>query len=160
MVKATPLEVGIAVEILEEVTHWLALQDLAVWKIGQLDGVLNLAAERDELYLVKIAGSIAGTFILQWEDRYFWGETPDDAGYIHKLAVRREYSGKKVGRYILNWAENRIVAEGRTFLRLDCQAKNLEINRYYVEAGFTYRGTTGDEVYNLYEKQLKVLVGS
>jgi GNAT superfamily N-acetyltransferase len=46
-------------------------------------------------------------FYLQWKDE-FWGElgSDPDAGYIHTMAVKREYAGRGIGGELLKWADD------------------------------------------------------
>ncbi len=110
------------------------------------------------MYLALLAGQAVGTFALQWADEETWGSLPDDAGYVHGLAVRRDFAGRGLGRELLRWKENRVSLSGRKYLRLDCTAENEALNAYYRRAGFTYRGCVtvrGLEI-SLYEKRVGV----
>lgn len=152
IVRADLEDVNTAIAIIEEVANWTMTTGFPNWQATNLKRVVVPASERGELYLARIEGEAAATFILQWEDEYFWGKRPEDAGYIHKLAVRRKFAGQNVGRQILQWAEQKVNEVGRKYLRLDCQAYNPAINKYYQEAGFTFIGSFGDQKWNLYEK--------
>jgi ribosomal protein S18 acetylase RimI-like enzyme len=77
---------------------------------------------------------------LQWSDETFWGERPDDAGYVHRLVVRRDRAGTGVGPACLDWASQRVRAANRAWLRLDVSADNLPLALYYERLGFQYRG--------------------
>ncbi|MGH2598180.1 MAG: GNAT family N-acetyltransferase, partial [Dehalococcoidia bacterium] len=92
-----------------------------------------------------------------WADPFYWGERPDDAGYVHKLAVREDAAGGGVGQEILRWAEERVRHAGRDFVRLDCDADNPRLNAYYRDAGFELQGMLVREDglrMNLYEKTI------
>ncbi len=154
VIQVNPDQVGTALAVIKEVAEWAASRGLTSWQAQDLERTLIPAAGRGELYLVKKDGQAAATFILQWVDKVFWGDAPEDAGYIHKLAVKRNFAGHGLGKYILSWAETKVAAIGRQYLRLDCQANNLKINSYYQEAGFTYRGTLTSSDWNLYEKEV------
>lgn len=112
--------------------------------------------ERGEVYVVKGTGGIVGTITVQWSDRKFWGEVPPDAGYVHKLAIKRSNSGKRLGLRMLQWAESKARAEGKKYLRLDCLATNKTIRLYYEKAGFVHVRDTVEPGWNasLYEKKL------
>ncbi len=92
------------------------------------------------MYLAKLCGRDVGTFALQWSDGETWGGGAGDAGYVHGLAIRRDFAGRGLGRELLRWAEGRVTASGKTYLRLDCPAENRVLNKYYKSAGFSYRG--------------------
>jgi ribosomal protein S18 acetylase RimI-like enzyme len=85
----------------------------------------------------------------------------DDALYLHGLRVLRAYAGQGIGRAILRWAEGRVAARGRIYLRLDCMADNAKLRAYYEEARFRYVGEQTDEDEpdwraSLYEKRVAV----
>jgi GNAT superfamily N-acetyltransferase len=106
--------------------------------------------------LGKIGGEVVGTITLQWSDRMFWGETPQDAGYIHKLAVRPAYTGRGVGLQLLRWAEKQASVAGRRSLRLNCLASDRGLCDYYEEAGFKHIRNVIEQrgLASLYEKKL------
>ena len=97
--------------------------------------------EGGEMYLAVLDGQPVGTFALQWSDRETWGDVPDDAGYVHGLAIRRDFAGTGLGREMLRRAEQMVSLAERTYLRLDCVADNEALNEYYRRAGFVYRGS-------------------
>lgn len=114
---------------------------------------------RGEAHLFVLGGRAAGTMALRWSDEETRGDVPDDAGYVHGLAIRRDGAGKGPGRELLRWAEARVAGAGRTYLRLDCGADNRALNDYYAGAGFRRRGLAsvhGVEAC-LYEKPVDML---
>jgi ribosomal protein S18 acetylase RimI-like enzyme len=105
---------------------------------------------------VKDVQGTLGTITLQWSDKKFWGDLPLDAGYVHKLAIKRSYGGKHLGLRLLEWAEAKARAEGKRYLRLDCLASNKAIRDYYEKAGFAHVKDTLAPGWraSLYEKKL------
>jgi protein-tyrosine phosphatase len=154
---ASPAEARLALAILTDATLWLRSRGLPTWNPAQLPAAIAGVAERGELYLGWMADRPVGTVSIQWTDVLYWGEQPDDAGYIHKLAVARFASGQQIGAALLRWAEGYIALQGRTFARLDCQATNPVINRFYQGAGYELRGTVyvNELRLNCYEKALR-----
>jgi GNAT superfamily N-acetyltransferase len=90
--------------------------------------------------------SIVATVTLQWSDELFWGAQPDDAGYAHRLVVRRDRAATGLGATLIDWASQRVRAAGRTRLRLDASADNLPLCSFYERLGFTYRGDREGEL--------------
>jgi ribosomal protein S18 acetylase RimI-like enzyme len=76
---------------------------------------------------------------LLWSDPLVWRDVPEDAGYVHSLAIRRAYAGRGLGKTLLEWAE-RLATAGKRYLRLDCGAENLPLRAYYERLGFQHRG--------------------
>ena len=94
---------------------------------------------------------------MQWDDPLFWAWYPSDAGYLHRLAVRRHGGG--FGARLLRWAEDHSAAEGKTHLRLDCVAWNESLRAYYERAGYERVGdvTVGEFTQARYEKRVGTL---
>jgi ribosomal protein S18 acetylase RimI-like enzyme len=145
--------------ILEGVARWMVRQRIEGWRPDsfsrrRLAEIIGCG----EMYLALLAGQAVGTFALQWSDEETWGRVPDNAGYVHGLAVRRDFAGRGLGRELLRRAEDRVSRAGRNYLRLDCVAENEALNAYYQRAGFGYSGRVtvrGLEV-SLYEKRVGV----
>jgi ribosomal protein S18 acetylase RimI-like enzyme len=139
--QARPADLDTVVSMLEEAARWMVRRGIEGWTPdGFSRDRIAVLVERGEMYLAVLAGWPAGTFALQWSDRETWGDVPDDAGYIHGLAIRREFAGTGLGREMLVRAEQMVSRSEREYLRLDCVADNETLNEYYRRAGFAYRG--------------------
>ena len=99
--------------------------------------------EAGNTWLAEHGGVPVGTITLQWVDEPMWGARPPDAGYVHRLAIRRSVAG--LGAELLASADAHVAAHGRAFLRLDCWSGNAALRRYYEHAGFTHRGERSEE---------------
>lgn len=110
---------------------------------------------RGEMYLAWMDGAPAAKIVLQREDT-LWRDLPGEAIYVHGLATHRDFAGKGVGLALLGWAERVAAAEGKEYLRLDCNANNPGIRAYYERAGLAHRGdvTLPHRVASRYEKRL------
>ena len=129
------------VSMLEEAARWMIRREIEGWTPdGFSRERIAVLIESGEIYLAVLDGWLAGTFALQWSDRETWGDVPDDAGYIHGLAIRREFAGKGLGREMIRRAEQMVSRSEREYLRLDCVADNETLNEYYRRAGFAYSG--------------------
>lgn len=102
--------------------------------------IIASSLERGETYLSCINNEVVGTTTLQESDPLIWGDVPDEAFYVHRLAIRRTYAGRGLGLQLLCWAEEAARAVGKRYLRLDCWAGNDALRRYYESAGFSDRG--------------------
>jgi ribosomal protein S18 acetylase RimI-like enzyme len=145
-------------EILEEASRWLSSKGLETqWRPSPtFRQTIKDNIERGDVYVVKGLKGTVGTITLQWNDKKFWGDLPQDAGYIHKLAIKRSHAGQRLGLRLLNWAEAKTQAEGKSYLRLDCLASNRTIREYYERAGFIHVRDTLAPGWkaSLYEKKL------
>jgi protein-tyrosine phosphatase len=153
-----PEELDRVIALLESVSRWE--EELGLphpWPRPFPRERLTEAAERGEVYSIEDeAGTMLGTLTLQWEDLPFWGPRPPDAGYVHRLAVRREHAGRSIGRRALEWAGTQTRARGRPFLRLDCLVESTRLHQYYGAAGFLPAGeaVVGGLPCRLFEKRL------
>jgi GNAT superfamily N-acetyltransferase len=143
ILRASPAELDSALEILTEAARWEVDRGLeSPWPIPFPAERVRPSLDRGDLYVaVDPDGRSLATVTLQWEDTPFWGNRPPDAGYIHRLAVRREFAGHGVGYAILGWAEGEVRRRGRAWLRLDTLTARARLHRYYQEFGFRSVGT-------------------
>ncbi|MEO7000736.1 MAG: GNAT family N-acetyltransferase [Ktedonobacterales bacterium] len=138
--RATLADTDTFIAIYEEAARWLWDQGIHQWKPGEFRRKWILPhIERGEVYLAKRGAETLGSVLIQWSDEYIWGKTPDDAGYIHGLRVRRSEAGQGLGRAMLAWAEREIGRAGRPYARLDCIANNPKLCAYYQHAGYERR---------------------
>jgi GNAT superfamily N-acetyltransferase len=157
--EARPEEVEMVLEILNEAADWLQAKGIDQWQTRYFTRSLILEQTgRGEVYLARLDGNVVGTITLQWSDPLWWEDAPPDAGYFHRLAIKREYAAKGLGRALVRWAESRARASGKKYLRLNCMFENPRIRRYYEDLGFVYRGDAflrGGSVHcALYEKRV------
>ncbi len=89
-------------------------------------------------FLAISAGEPVGTLKFQLSDPLFWPDVPDDAAYIHRLAIRRRFAGGALSSALLHWAAERAAASGRRFLRLDCEASRPGLRAVYERFGFRH----------------------
>jgi ribosomal protein S18 acetylase RimI-like enzyme len=150
------------VATLSEAARWLLRRGIEQWPDPFPRARVEALVRRGEFFVARLDGMPAGSLVLRWSDASFWGEQPDDAGYVHALAVRRAFAGQGLGDRLLAWAEVRVAEAGREFLRLDCMAENAALRRYYERLGFELRGEAlvDDFVAALYERRCRAVTGS
>ena len=143
-------------DVLAGAAEWLRARGVDQWpERFDADWVMP-AIERGETWLAvrEPEGEVVGTLVVQWEDPMFWAGYPEDAGYLHRLAVRRHGDG--LGLRLQQWAEEHVAAAGKPFLRLDCVAWNEALRTYYERAGYGYVGnvTVGPYTQARYQKRV------
>ena len=150
-------DLPVAVEILAEAAVWLQNKGIDQWPSPippHWQQRLADRIQRGELYTVGIVTNRFGIVGLSWQDAYW----PDDklAGYVHRMAIRSEMHGQRLGSMILFWAMMQAKRRGKQFLRLDCAAGNGRLRQYYEEQAFQFRGLLTDHDYEaaLYEKEV------
>jgi GNAT superfamily N-acetyltransferase len=135
---ASHADIDAALEILNEAARWLASRGINQWPAGGFPyDTIARDVSGGELYIAKRLDLAVGTFTLQRTDEVFWPGACDDAGYVHRIAVRRAARG--LGAALLKFAETFAAGAGRKFLRLDCFPGNLALRSYYERAGFVAR---------------------
>lgn len=138
--------------VLADAAAWLRTRRVAQWPDRFATDWVMPAIEAGETWLAEVDGQIVGSLVVQWEDPLCWAGYPRDAGYLHRLAVRRHGDG--LGSRLLRWAEDHAAAEGKVHLRLDCVAWNESLRAYYERAGYEHVGdvTVGAFTQARYEK--------
>jgi GNAT superfamily N-acetyltransferase len=130
---AGPDDVEAVADVLAEETAWLQAKGIRQWPARFPADFLLACAGRGELYAGTVDDRIVATVTLQWSDPSFWGDR-QDAGFVHRLAVRRSHAG--CGPVLLKWAEQEVRRRGRSFLCLDTLSSNIRLCRYYEKIGF------------------------
>lgn len=157
--EARTTDLDAVMSMLEEAARWMIRPGIEGWTPGAFSRrrIADLM-ESGEMYLILLDGKPVGIFALQWSDRETWGNVPDDAGYVHGLAIRRDFAGMGLGLEMLRRTEHMVYRAKRECLRLDCVADNEALNEYYRRAGFGYRGraVVRGLAVSLYEKRVGV----
>ncbi|MCW3036180.1 MAG: GCN5-related N-acetyltransferase [Actinobacteria bacterium] len=126
--------------ILAEAATWLASKGIDQWPAAGFREAGTLRRIRQgSVYLAYAAGEPVATITLDtWADPELWKGASDDAGYVHRLAVRRPWAGRGIGAALLDWAGQRVAASGGRWLRLDCMRDNQPLHDYYLRLGFEH----------------------
>jgi GNAT superfamily N-acetyltransferase len=133
---ALPTEVGEVLAVLDEAAAWLRRTGVVdQWPARFRTGMVEPAIERGETWLARRDGVVAGTITLDWDDP-LWRDRDGVAGYVHRIAVRRNASG--LGALLLDWAVQTSRAWGCEFLRLDCAVTSRRLRSYYEARGFRH----------------------
>jgi GNAT superfamily N-acetyltransferase len=136
----------VVLELLADAAAWTASIGFSNWPARFPRKIATRGIANGELYVGEAGDEIVATVALTWSDPMFWGACADDAGYVHRLAVRRDRAGAGLGAEIIEWAARQVSAAGRAWLRLDASADNLPLCSYYERLGFEYRGDAGGEL--------------
>jgi len=150
-------DVPVVASVLDDATAFVRSLGFDQWPTPFPHDELRRRLARDELYAVEVEGRVVGTFTLVWDDPFFWGKRPPDAAYLHKLAVLREFGGRRIGADVVEWIDAEVASRGRDFVRLDCQRDLPGIRRYYERLGFELRGEleNGRFAWALYERPVR-----
>jgi len=135
---ATADDLPAVLGVLDEAAAWLWSQGIRQWPEYFEPQWVIPRLEAGETWLAWSGGEAMGTFALQWVDVAWSDHHDDDAGYVHRLAVRRSAAG--LGRLLLDDAAALVRDAGRHYLRLDCMSTNDTLRAYYAGLGFEPRG--------------------
>ncbi len=96
-----------------------------------------------------------GLFRLLDTDTLYWNERglEHNTRYVHSLVISRNETGKGLGKSILQKLRDQLKKNGISKFRLDCDASNKRLCKYYEDFGFIKAGEkkTQYAVNNLYE---------
>lgn len=131
--------------ILHEAGQWMVDNQQEMWQLNTLtaDNLID-AYTRDNCYVMYIDQQPAATFILQWKDPLYYPDVPDNtAGFIHKVAIRRSFSGQSLFAPILDFCRNQCLARNIHEIQLETDATRPSLLRFYERHGFepTYQKT-------------------
>jgi N-acetylglutamate synthase and related acetyltransferases len=138
IVTANEKSVEIFAGVLIEAAEWLNLYGNPMWKVRDLTAEELLKKySLNEMKLCYDDGKLIGVYVLQWHDPLFWPEMGcNDSGYLHKLAVRSEYKGRKYGNKLIQSAELICRENNKRWLRLNCGTLRPRLRNFYGNAGF------------------------
>ena len=136
---ATLDDCGPVSDILLEAASWLAQRGIPMWRESEVAAsCIQDDVAAGLFFLALSASEPVGTLKFQLSDPLFWPDAPNDAAYIHRLAVRRRFAGGALSAALLRWAAERAAASGRRFLRLDCEASRPRLRAVYERFGFRH----------------------
>jgi GNAT superfamily N-acetyltransferase len=138
--RATPQDVEVVSEILKEAARWLEQAGIPLWRETELEPAsIGPDVSTGLFFLAEHSGAPAGTVKFQLEDPLFWPDVPpQEAAYIHRLAVRRAHAGTGLSSTLLRWAAERAQTLGFRYLRLDCVAARPRLRAVYERFGFEH----------------------
>lgn len=127
-----------AIEVMREAAKWLIDIERPLWKLEDITKEkLSKDSKEDEFYALKVDDEVAGAMILKWNDPFFWPDIKQgQSGFIHKLSVRRKYSGTGISKKMIEYAADECRRRNVDFLRLDCAGDRKELCSFYEKIGF------------------------
>jgi GNAT superfamily N-acetyltransferase len=141
--QAQPTQGVLVSEVLLEAISWMDAHQMSLWQPDEvMPHSLQPDMEAGFFYLGWDGEKAVGTIKYQLEDELFWSDVPKgESDFIHKLAVRRAYSGGVVSNYLLQWAVEKAKSQRLRYLRLDCDAERLKLASIYENFGFQRHST-------------------
>ena len=149
-------EVSDAIQIYVRRIEWMDAKKLRHWNtLGYFNfyppSYFEERSRRGELFVYRNeTGAIIGAVALTDSDES-WSDGAS-AYYVHNLVTDPSVRG--VGRTMMNLVLAKARADGKRFLRLDCDASSAFLNRYYEELGFKPVGECAYGPYRGVRRQL------
>ncbi|MEN6472232.1 MAG: GNAT family N-acetyltransferase [Clostridiaceae bacterium] len=128
-----------AISVMREVAAWGRANGFRAWKDEWLtkEELVREEAPEEDFCVGLVDSQPACCMILQWVDTEYWPEAPKyEAGYLHKVCVRRAYAGKGLVSRMVDCAEEEATARGARFLRLDTGWEMAKVRALYEALGF------------------------
>ena len=128
-----------AIAIMKEVAAWAREKGFRAWKDEWLtkEKLVTQEAPEEGFCVGLVDGEPACCMILQWIDTEYWPEAPKyEAGYLHKVCVRRLYAGTGQLKRLVDCAKEEALKHGARFLRLDTGWDNPKVRPLYEALGF------------------------
>lgn len=124
--------------ILLDAAKWMISKNFRNWDPSDFTaGSILERNDINELFLCYYGCEAVGCLKLQSRDNIFWPDDPwGEALYVHKLAVRREFAGKGISAFMLDWAKEQAKSRGCRYLRLDCIADRKKLCDIYEKQNF------------------------
>src|SRR5258705_6188895 len=93
--------------LIREAADWLIRRQMPLWGPNELSyEELVSVARKGELVIGRVGDEAAACMYLHDEDRLFWPHVAQcEAFYIHRLAVKRRYSGPGLFHAMLELAQ-------------------------------------------------------
>ncbi len=138
--QATPQEVELVAEILNEAAGWLEERGIPLWPREEISATrIAGAVVVGEFLLAEKDGETAGTIKFQLEDPEIWPDVPvGESAFIHRLAVRRRFAGQGVSTALLKWSVECAASLKKRYLRMDCVADRPRLRAIYERFGFQF----------------------
>lgn len=116
--QATIQDTVIVSDVLLEAALWLQQSGMPLWNDSEVSPEsISKDVANGLFFIAEWAGEPAGTIKFQLEDLLFWADiSQEESAFVHRLAVRRHYSGGKVSLALLAWAVEQAQTLGRHYL--------------------------------------------
>lgn len=151
-------DIDSAIAVMKEVAKWCEDTGKNMWRMDELskDSLIK-GITMDNFYVGKVGNDKAAAMILQWYDPLFWPQIKkNESGFVHKLCVRRAFSGQGISQMMIAFAMEECKKKGIRYLRLDTGWNRHKLCSLYESLGFVKVGqkTIGEKVYALYQMKI------
>ena len=132
-------QVDEAIMIMREVSEWGRNKGFRVWPDEWLtkEELITEEAQPENFCIGKLDGKSVCSFILQWSDSEYWGNSPKyEAVYLHKFCVRRDFAHREMTKSVIESIKKLCKSKGIKYVRLDTGLDEKAVRKIYLRAGF------------------------
>lgn len=132
-------QVDEAISVMREVAEWGRNKGFRVWLDEWLtkEELITPDAQPENFYIGKLGQKTACAFILQWKDSEYWADAEqNEAVYLHKLCVRREFAGRDMTKAVVEAIKKLCKEKGIKYIRLDTALDERTVRKIYLRSGF------------------------
>jgi ribosomal protein S18 acetylase RimI-like enzyme len=160
--KAEPHELQAGLDFLKQAAEKLKAKNINQWRFWLNPSESDIAwiksgFDNSEFYFIENENKESvGMFRIMYSDITYWGVQEKQAGYLHSLVVLKKFEGYHIGSKVFDYVETTLKGQNIFLLRLDCNASNAFLCKYYENLGFKKSGTIQmrHALNQLYEKQI------
>lgn len=142
--KGGPADVGTVLRMFDSAVAFLVEQGrTGQWGTEPFSGNAKRVAqvtewaEGDGMRIAELDGEPAGCVVVGAPHPYVT-PAPEPELYVQALVIDQRFSGRRVGRSLLDWAAEEATRRAVSLLRVDCYAgDDGRLVRYYEQCGFT-----------------------
>ena len=131
-------------EILLDAVMWMKKNKMQnQWDENSIKwDILSIDYQLNNFYIDYENGIPAACIAITDLDQKYWPEIPQgESLYIHKLAVKRVFSGKGISKELINYVKTLLLKNAVDSLRLDCDLQRKKLRMLYESEGFMYAAT-------------------
>ena len=141
--QATKNDISIIEDIFFDVIRWMDEKDISnkwnseniKWKNLKKDYKIS------DFFILYYNKYPAGCIAITDEDRtYFSNCKKGENIFLHKMAVKRNYAGNDLSRYLIDYAKKYAVENNKKSIKLDCNMKREKLRELYEKNGFVLVG--------------------
>ena len=127
------------IAVMKEVAEWARNKGFKVWRDEWLtpEELITEEAKPQNFCIGKVNDKTSCAFILQNSDVTYWRNRPsNEAVYLHKLCVRREFAHRGMTKSIVEAIRTECRKNGVKYIRLDTGLDEKVVRKIYLRTGF------------------------
>jgi GNAT superfamily N-acetyltransferase len=138
IINATSDDLPLIFRLFEEAILYQQKNNYTGWNTYDKD-FIRTDIQQGLLYKILDQDDIVCIFSICLRDALIWREKENnDALYLHRLVLDRQFKKEKVFQLVLDWAIRFALNRGLKYIRMDTWATNRKLIDYYKSYGFVF----------------------